>query len=123
MKSRWTDHKGKKILYIDLSKFGGNDSAVDTELSQVISIMGQEVYSQPLKSVLVLVDLRDTMITRDVQRLISERIADTQKYIRKTAVVGLSGIRGIFLDYFARMAGSDTVGFDTPEPAEDWLIK
>ena len=123
MKSKWIEQLGKRIIYIDLSNFGGNDLAVDTELSETVSTIGQEMYSQPLNSVLVLVDLRNTIITREVQKLISARIADTQKYIRKTAVVGLSGIRGIFLDYFARVAGSDTVGFDNPESAIEWLLK
>ena len=123
MKSKWIEQLGKRIIYIDLSNFGGNDLAADTELSETVSTIGQEMYSQPLNSVLVLVDLRNTIITREVQKLISARIADTQKYIRKTAVVGLSGIRGIFLDYFARVAGSDTVGFDNPESAIEWLLK
>jgi hypothetical protein len=123
MKSKWIEDLGNKIIYIDLSNFGANDLAVDTELTETVSTIGQELYSQPRNSVLVLVDLRNTIITRKVQKLISERIADTQKYIRKTAVVGLSGIRRIYLDYFARIAGSDTVGFDNPESAKEWLLK
>ena len=123
MKSKWAELQGKRILFIDLSGFGVNDSAVDTELSQTISTIGQEIYAQPLKSVLVLVDLRDTAITQHVSKLISERIADTRKYVRKTAVLGMSGIRGIFLDYYGRLAGSDTAGFDNLKSAEEWLLK
>ncbi len=123
MKSKWTEHQGKQIFYIDLSKCGADDQAVQTELTQLISTVGKEFYAQPLKSILVLVDLRDTIMTRGVQKMITERIEDTRKFIRKTAVVGLTGIRGIFLDYFALMAGSDTVGFSEPEAAMEWLIK
>jgi hypothetical protein len=123
MKSKWTEPHGKRILYIDLSGFGMNDLALDMELSQAVSTIGQEIYSQPLASVLVLVDLRGTVITGRTLKLITERIADTRKYIRKTAVIGLSGIRGMFLDYFGRLAGSDTAGFDDPESAEGWLLK
>lgn len=123
MKSKWVAFPDKRILYIDLSGFGENHLAVDTELAQTVSTIGQEMYSQPLKSVLVLVDLRDTILTREVNKMISERIADTRKYIHKTAVVGLSGFRGIFLDYFARIAGSDTVGFENPDLATEWLLK
>jgi len=123
MKSKWIEQLGKRILYIDLSGFGGDDAAVDAELSLSVATIGQEMYTQPLNSILVLVDLRDTSMTRKLQKLITERIADTQKYIRKTAVVGMSGIRGIFLDYFARIAGSDTVGFDNPDSAIEWLSK
>jgi hypothetical protein len=62
-------------------------------------------------------------MTQQVQKLVSERIADTKKYIKKTAVIGMTGIRGLFLEYFARLAGSDTAGFEEPVAARLWLTK
>jgi hypothetical protein len=35
----------------------------------------------------------------------------------------MTGIRGAFLEYFARLAGSGTVGFEEPESAKAWLVK
>jgi hypothetical protein len=123
MKSKWVEYLGKRILYIDLANFKENDRDFSAELTETVSTIGQEMYSQPLRSVLVLVDLRGTTLTRDVQQLLSERIADTRKFVYKTAVIGMGGIRGIFLDYFGRLAGSSTAGFDDPESALLWLVK
>ncbi len=123
MKSKWIDYQGRRIFYIDLSGFGRDELAFDKELTETVTTVGQEMYAQPLNTILVLVDLRDTNMTREIQKLISERIADTRKYIRKTAVVGMAGIQKIFLDYFARLAGSATVGFGNTEAAMQWLIR
>jgi hypothetical protein len=123
MKSKWIEYLGKKILYIDLSNFKENDKAFDLELTETIATIGQEMYSEPLQSVLVLVDLRETVMTQAVLKLLSERIADTKKYVRKTAVIGMKGIRGAYLEYFARLAGSSTTGFEEPESAKVWLVK
>jgi hypothetical protein len=123
MKSKWVEFQQQRIFYIDLSNFKEDERSFTAELDEIVSTLGQEMYTQPLHSVLVLVDIRNTVITQRVQALLSERIEDTRKYVKKTAVIGMHGIRGIFLDYFARLAGSHTVGFEDPEAGKKWLIK
>lgn len=123
MKSKWIQNNGKRILFMDLSNFKDDSHEFEKELNQAVSTIGQEVYQQPLHSVLVLVDLTNTHMTGAANRLVSERIGDTKKFVLRTAVVGMTGIRGIFLDYFARLAGSETVGFESIEAAEQWLTK
>jgi hypothetical protein len=123
MKSKWIQNQGKRILHIDLSNFHTDVRGFEEELDMAVSTIGQELYEQPLHSTLVLVDLTHTHMTETANRLLSERIADTKKYVSKTAVVGMTGIRGIFLDYFARLAGSETVGFEDVASAERWLLK
>jgi hypothetical protein len=122
MKSKWIQNQGKRILHIDLSNFHDNVREFEKELDMAVSTVGQEMYQQPLHSVLVLVDLTNTHMTETANRLLSERIADTKKFVSRTAVVGMTGIRGIFLDYFARLAGSETVGFEDVASAEKWLV-
>ena len=123
MKSRWVQKQDQRILFIDLSNFGKNHREFEEELNQTVSTIGQEMYQQPQHSVLVLVDLTNTSMTSEANHLLSERITDTKKFVRKTAVVGMTGICGVFLDYFARLAGSETVGFDNVDAAEKWLIE
>jgi len=123
MKSKWVEFGGKRILYIDLSNFRENVTEFEKELNLAVSTIGQEMYTQPLYSVPVLVDLRNTSLTKAANKLLSERIADTRKYVLKTAVVGMTGIRGVFLEYFARLANSETVGFEDAQPAIQWLTK
>jgi hypothetical protein len=122
MKSRWIEYEDHSILYIDLSNFGDNVKAFDVELTETVSTIGQKMYEQPQNSVLVLVDLRNTAMTQTSNNLLTERIKDTKKYVLRTAVVGLTGIRKIFLDYFSLLASSETGSFEEPEAAMKWLI-
>jgi hypothetical protein len=122
MKSRWMEFKGKRVLYIDLSNFQQDEKGFDEELRLTVETIGQEMYQAPLRSVLVLVDLRNTVMTQKVQAKLSERITDTRKYISHTAVIGMTGIRKVFLDFFSRLAQSETQPFNTPEAGLDWLI-
>ena len=122
MKSRWMEFKGKRILYIDLSNFQQDEKSFDEELRFTIETIGQEMYQAPLRSVLVLVDLRNTVMTQKVQAKLSERITDTRKYVSHTAVIGMTGIRKVFFDFFARLAQSETKPFDSPQAGLDWLV-
>jgi hypothetical protein len=123
MKSKWVDFEGKRILYMDLSDFKDNMRSFEEELNQAVGTIGQEMYQQPPHSVLVLVDLRNTPLTQVANRMLSERIADTKKYVAKTTVLGMTGIRKAFLEHFARVAASDTNSFDDVESAMKWLVK
>lgn len=123
MKSKWIQIQDKRILFIDLSNFGDNARAFEEELTQTVSTIGQEMYQEPLHSVPVLVDLTNTNMNQTTNKLLSERIADTKKFVARTAVIGMTGIRGIFLDYFAQLAGSETVGFENVEAGQKWLLR
>ncbi len=123
MKSRWTEYKGKDILYIDLSNFGVNVHGFDAELTETVTTIGQKMYEQPLNSVLVLVDLRNTAMTQQSNSLLTERIKDTKKYVLRTAVVGLTGLRKMFLDYFSMIASSETGSFEEPAAGLEWLVQ
>ncbi len=123
MAATWIEFEGKQIFYVNLAGFKTDENALETELDQTIGNIGIGWANTPLGTALVLVDLRETNISRKVQRRIMDRIAETRKYIRKTAVVGLSGIRRVFLDLFARSSTVETVGFDDPEAAKRWLVK
>ena len=123
MKSHWLEYQGKQILYIDLANFGDDTLSFDKEITQAITDLGPEMYQHAEHSALVLVDLRNTNLSQEANKLLSERIVETKKYVAKTGVVGMTGIRRFFLDYFARLAGSDTEAFDEPEAALHWLVK
>ncbi len=123
MKSYWAEYERKSILYIDLSNLKSDINKFDEELTETVATIGQKMYEQPLNSVLVLVDLRNTAMTQTSNNLLSERIKDTKKYVLRTAVVGLTGIRKVFLDYFSMLASSETGSFEEPEAAIKWLVR
>jgi len=122
MKSQWISYSGKRILHIDLSNFKEDLKGFEEEITNTIRILGPEMYKQPEHSVLVLVDLRNTVMTSTAQKFLTERIKDTRLYVKKTAVVGMTGLRRMFLDFFAHVANSETAPFDDPESAKEWLV-
>jgi hypothetical protein len=123
VKSQWMTYRSKRLLYIDLSNFRENIKGFEAELTETVATLGPEMYTQPPHSVLVLVDLRNTQITQQALQILSGIITDTRQYVLRTAVVGMTGIRKISLDFFSRLAGSATGSFDEPEAARQWLVE
>ena len=89
MRSIWIEHKGKKIFYQNFSKLFYNGEALKAELNEVQEI----VVKEPMDSVLVLTDLRDTQIGADVLSAMNAASARTKSHVHKTAVIGVTGIK------------------------------
>ena len=89
MRSTWIEHKGKKIFYQDFSKNFFNSAAVREELADVQKI----VISQPLDSVLVLSDFRDTNVGSDLLSAMNSASEATKAHVQKTAVLGVTGMK------------------------------
>ncbi|MBN1812830.1 MAG: hypothetical protein JXA14_13425 [Anaerolineae bacterium] len=118
MKSKWITHKGERIFFVDLSSFGRHPDAFREELVGVEAV----AYQQPEGSLLVLTDVRDTVVSSEVMNVAKESSARTAKYIRKEAILGMSGIRQVLLDAISRFSGRQFAAFDDIETAKDWLV-
>ncbi len=118
MQSEWITHKGKRIFYSNLSGFLTDTAALDEELKGA----GDAICQQPENSVLVLVDVRDTVGAAEVVQLLKNSSLRTKKHVRKTATVGIAGFRKVLLDAINRFSGRNVTLFDDPDAAKDWLI-
>ena len=120
MRSKWITHQGRQIFWQDFSHNGllGTD-AVKEELQAVQEI----VITQPKNSVLVLADFRDTQIGRDLLDLMVASSNITKPYVKKTAVLGVVGMKRILADVLVRITGQTLTIFDDIEAAKDWLVK
>src|SRR6185295_16424731 len=101
MRSTWIEHKSKKILYQDFSKNFFNSAAVKEELAEVQKI----VIAQPLKSVLVLSDFRDTNVGSDLLSVMNSASETTKAYVQKTAVLGVTGMKRKLADLLTALTG------------------
>ena len=119
MRSKWIDHKGKKIFYQDFSKLFYNSAAVKDELKEVQEI----VSAQPKGSVLVLTDLRDTNIGSDLLPTMNAASSATKEYVRKTAVLGVTGAKRKLADLLTMLTGQQLKYFDDIEAAKYWLVE
>jgi hypothetical protein len=120
MRSRWTEHEGQRIFLVDLSDLGNDVGAVEAELAVVSEGMGQERKD----SVLGLVDLRGTTLSREVALMIKNAAPRTGSAIRRAAIVldQVTGIRRLIMEGILRVARRDATLFDDPEGAKEWLI-
>ncbi len=119
MRSEWIEHKGKKIFYQDFSKNFYNAAAVKTELEEVQKI----VRAQPPHSALVLSDFRDTNVGSELLSEMNAASAATKAYIRKTAVLGVTGMKRKLADLLIAITGQPLKYFDDVESAKNWLVE
>lgn len=119
MKSKWIEFNGKKILYQDFSNNFFNEKAVMSELKEVQEV----VISQPDNSVLVLSDFSNTEITSNLMPLLNESSNKTKAHVRKTAVLGIAGVKRTLGDLLSRITGQALMYFNNETEAKEWLIK
>jgi hypothetical protein len=119
MRSNWIEYKGKKIFYQDFSKHFYNSAIVKAELAEVQTI----VIAEPQNSVLVLSDLRDTNVGGDLIPAMNAASAATKNHVRKTAVLGVSGMKRKLADLLTNLTGQPLKYFDDIESAKNWLVE
>ena len=119
MRSKWIEHKGKKIFFQDFSGLLYDSEALKKELTLVQA----EVVSHPKKSLLVLSDFRDTNITNDLMPLLNASSAMTKDHIKRTAVLGVIGVKRTLADLLIRLTGQPLEYFDSETAAKDWLVE
>ncbi len=119
MRSEWIEHKGKKIFYQNFSKNFYNSAVVKAELAEVQKV----VMSQPLGSTLVLSDFRDTNVGSDLLSAMNAASSATKAYVRKTAVLGVTGMKRRLADLLTAITGQPLKYFDDIESARDWLAE
>jgi hypothetical protein len=119
MKSKWLEHNGKKIFYQDFSNYFFNEQAVIEELNEVQAI----VLGQPEDSVLVLSNFSNTEVTMNLMPLLNEASSKTKSHVRKTAVLGVTGIKRTLGDLLSRLTGQPLMYFNDETEAKEWLTK
>lgn len=119
MKSKWIEFNGKNIFYQDFSNNFFNENAVIDELQQVQEI----VLSQPENSVLVISNFSNTELTTSLMPVLNEASNRTKSHVRKTAVLGVSGIKRALGDLLSRITGQELMYFVNEIEAKEWLTK
>lgn len=119
MKSKWIEYKGKSIFYQDYSNLFFNDKSVIEELEQVQTV----VLSQPENSLLVLSDFSNTEVTMNLMPILNESSSKTKNHVRKTAVLGVTGIKRTLGDLLTRITGQSLMYFNDETEAKEWLVQ
>jgi hypothetical protein len=119
MKSHWMEYQGKRIFFADYSGFGSDSEALRGEVEQAVDLLANE----PAKSVLVLSSFEDTISSMGNLNVIRQTVQRANFAVIKRALLGVTGVRRIFLTTFNHVLGDTSVNaFDTQEQALDWLV-
>ena len=119
LKSRWITWHGVGVLHLDYANFKHDVDALRAEVREA----DMEIQREPEGTVLVLIDLRDTVASGAVVSLFKESAKLTDPYIRRHALIGVSGMKRFLADQVAKLARRPMRLFDTEEEALNWLTK
>ena len=119
MKSKWIEHKGKRIFYADFANFGYDVDALEAEMKEVDALL----CTLPKNSVLTITDVRGTVASKEAVQLFKASAAETQPYELKAAVVGVTGYRKVLLDAVSLFSGQSFGAFNDLEEAKDWVVE
>ena len=122
---KWISHKGKDIL------FGGYNGIKDQDEYKRLIALATELSikeinkrcKEPINSTLMLVDLRDSVISAETVSAFKENAKRIHPYIKKSAVLGIHGVRKILLESIIWFSGLDAKPFEDMEKAKDWLVE
>ncbi|MFH1460257.1 MAG: hypothetical protein ABIG64_07825 [Candidatus Omnitrophota bacterium] len=118
MKSGWIEHKGKKIFMARYNDFNKIEQLEDGE----ILFVTQTLIKEPEKSVLLLVDVRNSPGTPRRVDSLKDSALKLKNIIRKTAIVGVLGIKKILLNAVITFSGMELHSFEDIEAAKEWLV-
>ena len=120
MPAKWMDSKGKRILYVDFRKLSSREILLQMKESDDM------VVASPTK-VLYLGNIEDAAVSREVMAQL-RKYADKsiRKKFERLAVVGVTGVKKVFLDAFVTMldkSGVQVKSFKTEDDALKWLVE
>ena len=118
MKSQWEIHNGVRYFHFNLSDFGTDDMGLMKECDEADAI----VMTEPLNSVLLLNDVRNSIGSLEVVKHLQLSAERSSPYVLKAAVVGVTGSTRLVLDLVNRFSKKPILAFDNLETAKNWLV-
>ena len=117
-RTRFIDHRGKRILLLDYSGIQQPDQAI-----AAIEASKRVVAQHPPHSLLVLTDVKDARYNSAVLQAMKELAAHNGPYVRASAIVGMGGLHRIAYQAVILFSRRKIQTFDQEEEALDWLVQ
>lgn len=114
MSVEWIEYKGKPILFVDFRALR------DEQVVENVELEAQMLAESPTK-VLVLANVEGATIAslEAIKRLGKDRISPR---VAKSALLGVTGLKGILLRGYNTFTGSSARSFPTEAAALEWLV-
>ena len=114
---KFIEHRGKQILFVD---YVNCDAATLNELL----IEAHRILSKMIpNSALTLNDVTGTHFDHESVRLVKDMAAANGPYVKRAAVVGVSGLQGLIYSAVQAFSNRKIPNFSSKEEALDWLVE
>ena len=92
-----------------------------TEFVKVIQHVAVLVQNDQRTDKLILIDISDTIVDQAVMAAFRNMTEGQSKTVKRSAIVGLTGIQTLFVQVITRFTQIDIKPFDSREEALEWL--
>jgi hypothetical protein len=114
---KWIDANGKRIMRVDftgLKTFSEQAALLDEQLN---------MYKMASTTFFVMSIFTDTAVSNEFMEKMNKAGKEAEIKAAKTAVIGITGVKGILLQGFIRVTGRKTIrACDTEEEAIAYLV-
>lgn len=112
------EHGGKEIVYLDYTGFSTANKADFLKL-----LDEAKTFILERTDVLLLVDVKNSYADNEMVERLKKDAKEEKGIVKKEAVLGVSGIKGLFLQEVSAFSGLNIQTFDNKNDAIKWLIK
>lgn len=113
----FTRHKQKEILNLDFSE------CVYEELVAHIAKARDIISQQPPNSLLVLTNVTNMHINKDVAKTLREYLELNKPFVKASAVIGITSQTQVLFNTIITLARREIKVFDNEAAAKDWLAE
>jgi hypothetical protein len=113
------NHNGKKIIHVTYS---GLSNRNEKEFIDAIDFVTQFMLKQG-RDLLILSDFRDSTGNNIVFEKLKQASSIVKPFRKKSAVIGISGVKSIFLKGVNLFSKSNLLAFTDLDEAKNWLVK
>jgi hypothetical protein len=117
-RTRFIEHKGKRILHFDYRGIREPQEAI-TAIEHSMEVAKQH----PPKSLLIMTSVRDARYNAAVLQKLKELASTNEPYVKASAVVGMGGLHRIAYQAVILFSRRKIQTFDQEEEALDWLVQ
>jgi len=110
------DYKGKKIISIDYTNLAGD------EMIKHIEEVTEYYTNLDETDILTLVDFTNAFASKKNLEVLKKSGAKNKHKMKKTAVLGITGVKKIFLNMINSLINIGAKSFKTEEDALEWLV-
>ena len=114
---KWITYKGKEILLDDYSNI------MPEQFPPLIEQITNLTFQSGKKNILLIVDVTGAFAGKEAVSAFSESGKKSKVLLKKTAVVGITGVKKIFLNIVNKLTKLNAKPVSTIEEAKEWLIK